>query len=62
MMFNAIKEGQRREEEVGDVFLATNHVSSIILGILNRLDLESSPQLWKSNIIILILQMRKLRP
>lgn len=33
MMFNAIKEGQRREEEVGDVFLATNHVSSIILGI-----------------------------
>ena len=61
MIFYAAKEGQRREGEVGDIFLATNHVSSIILGILNRLCLESSPQPWKSSTIVLVLEMRKLR-
>lgn len=61
MIFYAVKEGQRREGEIGDIFLAANHVSSIILGILNRLCPESSLQLWKSSIIVLVLEMRKLR-
>ena len=61
MIFYAVKEGQRREGAAGDIFLATNRVSSIILGILNRLFFDSSPQLWKSSIIVLVLEMRKLR-
>lgn len=62
LIVSAGKEGQRREGEVGDIFLATNYFSCIIPGILNRLGLQSSLQLWRSCIVILILRMRKPRP